>query len=736
MQDPILDLLGTALVPVLGTDIAAGTAGDVHLVLVAVAAVGADPDQLAVVFLDADLAVVAAALAVVGLGVQLGVHDVVVDELHDFQNGVDVLLHVGHLDVADGAAGGQLLELGLEGQFGEGVDLLGDMDVVGVGDIALVGDAGHHAESVLEALGKLVGGGLQRGAVEGEVDIVGLSPLIALVVHVLHHLQGEGLGLVIGVGLAGHVLDALVQASVAQGDGGVAAVEELVDGLALGKACQCAVLPQDGGSVGQGALQTLVAAHQGTVAQLQTLVEDLPELVHVTAGGQGHVHQIDGNDALVEAAVVLGLAVFVHIGGQEGTAAHAGVAVALAVGIHLQLQHLLLGDVVGDHALGGALGGQAGQVPVGGILGDVVLFQNVDELGECGGDPDALLILDALVALAQGLLDDDRQILLLLLVSCLVQVHEDGDEGCLAVGGHQGNDLILDGLDAAADLITQAVLDDAGALLFTCVKAQQLHFLVDRLADLLTADLDKGSQMGEADGLAAVLVGGHLGNDLGGNVAGGGERMRLLDEGAGNDGAVLEHVLQIHQIAVVHVLGIVVRIVEVDDAGLVGGDHFLGQQDALGDVLGHLARHVVTLDGVDGGVLVGVLLLDFLVVALDEAEDAVIGGVGLTQQAAGVAVGDVFLGHLVVAVGHDTLFHQVLDLLDGGAAAHLVAGDLDALGDALDLQGGHAVLFFRAGIGLGDGGIYLFSVKNLFCAVSFNDLHLSFLLGSVDSEFR
>ena len=38
--------------------------------------------------------------------------------------------------------------------------------------------------------------------------------------------------------------------------------------------------------------------------------------------------------------------------------AHAGVAVALAVLVHLEFQHLLFGDVVRNHALGGALGGQ------------------------------------------------------------------------------------------------------------------------------------------------------------------------------------------------------------------------------------------------------------------------------------------------------------------------------------------------------------------------------------------
>jgi hypothetical protein len=102
------------------------------------------------------------------------------------------------------------------------------------------------------------------------------------------------------------------------------------------------------------------------VAQLEPLVEDLPELVEIAAGGQRHVHQVDRDDALVEAAVVLGLAVFVHIRRQEAAAAHAGVAVAVAVFVHLELEHLLLADVVGHHALGRALGGQLGQIVVGG----------------------------------------------------------------------------------------------------------------------------------------------------------------------------------------------------------------------------------------------------------------------------------------------------------------------------------------------------------------------------------
>ena len=144
------------------------------------------------------------------------------------------------------------------------------------------------------------------------------------------------------------------------------------------------------------------------MAQLQPLAEDFPELLNVPAGAQGHVREVDGHHTLVEPAVILGLpGLRVHIGRQEAAAAHAGVAVALAVFVHLKLQHLLLGDVVGDHPLGGAFGRQLGEIPVGGILADVVLLQHVDQLGEGGGDPHAVLVFHALIALLQGLFDDE-----------------------------------------------------------------------------------------------------------------------------------------------------------------------------------------------------------------------------------------------------------------------------------------------------------------------------------------
>ena len=125
--------------------------------------------------------------------------------------------------------------------------------------------------------------------------------------------------------------------------------------------------------------------------------------------------------------------------------------------------------------------------------------------------------------------------------------------------------------------------------------------------------------MCQGNGLAAVLVGCHLGDDLGRNVAGRGKAVGTLDEGAGNDRTVLEHVLQVDQVAVMHMLCKIIAVMEMDDTFVVCVNDILGQQHTLSEILGNLSGHVVTLGGVHHGVLVGVLLFGLLVVALDQA---------------------------------------------------------------------------------------------------------------------
>ena len=199
-------------------------------------------------------------------------------------------------------------------------------------------------------------------------------------------------------------------------------------------------------------------------------------------------------------------------------------------------------------------------------------------LGNAGVIQTPFFVLDALAPLQEHLLNDHRQVLFLLLVLGLIQIHKHGDKRGLTVGGHQGHHLVLNGLNAPADFLPQPLLHHPGDRLRIRRNRKLPELPLDRGPDLLPAHLDKGRQMRQADGLPAVLVGGHLGNDLGGNVAGRGEGMGLFNHGAGNDRAVLQHILQIHQVAIVHMLGVIIRIMEVNDARLMGLHNFLRQR--------------------------------------------------------------------------------------------------------------------------------------------------------------
>ena len=140
-------------------------------------------------------------------------------------------------------------------------------------------------------------------------------------------------------------------------------------------------------------------------------------------------------------------------------------------------------------------------------------------------------------------------------------------------------------------------------------------------------------------------------------------------------------------------------------------------------VPGDLPGHVVPLGGVHHRVLVGVLLLGLLVAALDETEDLLVGGVALSNQRADIAVGDVVLGDLVGAVGHDLGLHQILNLLHGGGAVHLLAAELHRLRDALDLDRRHPRVLSNGVVGLGDGGNDLRNVEDHLRAVPLHNFH-------------
>ena len=134
----------------------------------------------------------------------------VVDELHDAEDSLDVVLHVRNLNVRDSSTWGKTLELRLKLKLLECVNLFCNVDVVAVSDVALVGNAWDNTKAALKCLSKLVGSGLKRSSVEGVIDILCFLPLGALIVHVLHNLECKWSCLFVSVAVTSHSLNALV----------------------------------------------------------------------------------------------------------------------------------------------------------------------------------------------------------------------------------------------------------------------------------------------------------------------------------------------------------------------------------------------------------------------------------------------------------------------------------------------------------------------------------------------
>ena len=82
--------------------------------------------------------------------------------------------------------------------------------------------------------------------------------------------------------------------------------------------------------------------------------------------------------------------------------------------------------------------------------------------------------------------------------------------------------------------------------------------------------LHEGGKMRQRDGLATVLVGCHMRNDLSGDITGGGKAVGAFDQRSGDDGSVLQHILQIDQIAIMHMLGKIIAVVKMDDTFVMG----------------------------------------------------------------------------------------------------------------------------------------------------------------------
>ena len=353
---------------------------------------------------------------------------------------------------------------------------------------------------------------------------------------------------------------------------------------------------------------------------------------------------------------------------------------------------------------------------------DVILIQHIDQLRECRCDPRTALVLNTLHTLLHNFLDDQCKVITGASLRNFIKIHENRYKWCLSVTGHKSDQLVLDRLDTTLDLILQSafryLLDD---LIIKRLTAS-LTFLDYLVTDLLAADVYKRSQMGEREGLSAVLIAGYLCDDLCGNVTCGKEAVRLLNQCLADNRAVLEHILQIDQVTVMLTLCVVIGIMEMNDSLVVSLYDLLRKKNTHGQVLADLACHVITLGRVNSRVLIGVLLLGILINLVKKSKDAVVCGIGLAGKLSLVAIAHILLCNLITAHLHNAGLYHILNIFH-----------IDSVGGFKGTGGNHiskrSDLVMTQPVKLGNLLIRFFNgvddlrlIKNNFHAISFNDV--------------
>ena len=169
----------------------------------------------------------------------------------------------------------------------------------------------------------------------------------------------------------------------------------------------------------------------------------------------------------------------------------------------------------------------------------------------------------------------------------------------------------------------------------------------------------------------------------------------------------------------------VIRIMKMDDSLLMCLHNIRREKESSGNILTHLACHVISLHTVDCRILIGILLLYLLVVTLQKAENLLICRIGFSYQRSFIPIGNIVSRHIVCAVFHQLVFHHILNLFYAGRTLHMLTIIRYDLGNLIDFLLCQLFRILDAGFCLSDRRNNLFKIKRRLCAASLDNLHFS-----------
>ena len=361
-----------------------------------------------------------------------------------------------------------------------------------------------------------------------------------------------------------------------------------------------------------------------------------------------------------------------------------------------------------------------GQVIVLAALQAVVFVKHIHQLRESRRDVNAFFIFDALQALPDDLFDDHGVFFNVGIV--VPQVQEQRNKRRLAIGGHKGVDLVLDGLHAGFQFFPQAFIHNRFDLFRIRVFAQGVLRLIHKF---FPAAPQVFAQMPHVNRLTAILAGSNGSDNLGHYVTGYLEALGRFNHLAVHHRTIVQHVADINQAAVENRLDKIIHIVKMDYAFIMGFGNFFRQNYPAGQVLGNLTGDQVPLGRSHNRIFIAIFFHNIFVAVTDQRKDGFIRRIGFTHQRPAVTVNNVGFCQIKLAGFLQLAFHNILNILHQQAGTVL---PLYICCNFFNRAFGNTALLFYSRIGFLNGHYYFLGIKINRRAVALNYFHAKTLL--------
>ena len=222
--------------------------------------------------------------------------------------------------------------------------------------------------------------------------------------------------------------------------------------------------------------------------------------------------------------------------------------------------------------------------------------------------------------------------------------------------------------------------------------------------------------------LAAILARSNRSNNLRHNSAGYLEASRAFNHFAVHNGAVVQHIANVNQAAVKNRLDKIICVMEMQNALLMCLGNLLRQHQALRQILRNLTGNQVALRSSHRSIFIGVFLHNVFIIIADQGKDGLISRIRLTHQRTLIAIDDILLRQLKLALFHQAMLNHILNILN--KQAHAVAS-LYISSDFFNLLLLDTIFGLNCNIGFMDCFYNFVRIKVNCSAIALNNFHSS-----------